>query len=271
MKLAASNIGWSAEHLDTMLTRLPKHGVTGLVIAPTMVWPEAPYVTGEQAADFRARVENSELVVAGMQSLTYGLNGAALSGDPEARRKMIEHLKRQAELAGRLGATSLIFGSPGVRKGVDAKQAMEVFGEAARVAADNGAKLCIEPLSGYGNEFVTTSADGVRLVKSMRAAGLGEGFGLHLDSAAIAGQPDADPALDIIGSHLLVGIHSFDASAPELLPPSGDESVNHWDMGAALRIAGYAGFVSLEMRPPQGAENPVEAFINEVDFVRDRY
>lgn len=271
MKLAASNIGWAPEHLDTMLDRLPRHGVKALVIAPTMVWPEAPDVTTAQAREFRTRIEDAGLVIAGMQSLTFKLEGAALSGDPDQMRKMSEHLRRQADLAGHLGATSLIFGSPGARKGVNREEAMEVFAGVSVAAANNGAKFCIEPLAGYDNEFVTTTVDGVKLVSDMRDAGYGDGFGLHLDSAAISGQPGANSIHDILLSHALVGIHSFDASAPDLLSPSEHPSVDHLGMGSALRIVGYEGIVSLEMRQPSGSGNPIEAYINEIDFVRELY
>ena len=271
MKLAASNIGWAPEHLDIMLDRLPSHGVRGLVVAPTMVWPEAPVVTAEQAREFRTRVEDHDLVIAGMQSLTYSLKDGGLSGDPDQMRNTSEHLKRMAELAGHLGATSLIFGSPNLRKGVERDQAIEVFAGVSQVAANNGAKFCIEPLSGYGNEFVTTAAEGVMLVTNMRDAGYGEGFGLHLDSAAIAGRPNPDPIRDIMLSHATVGIHSFDASAPDLLPVTGDETVNHVLMASALAVSGFDGFVSLEMRQPKDVDDPVAAYLREIDFVRLAY
>jgi sugar phosphate isomerase/epimerase len=271
VRLAASNIGWGPEHLDEMLPRLSDHSVEGLVIAPTMVWPMAPFVPAREAHDFCTRVEDAGLELAGMQSLTFGLTEAALSGTPEARRLLIEHLKRQALLAGRLGAGSLIFGSPGLRKSVNEDHAMEVFGAAAQAAADNGTRFCIEPLAGYGNEFVITTADGVKLTERMHRLGYEEGFGLHLDAAAIAGQPHARPDLDIMAADTIVGIHSFDASAPDLMPPSQEGTVPHHEMAKALRAAQYAGFVSLEMRQPQGVDDPVRAFLNEVDFVRDAY
>lgn len=270
MKLAASNIGWAPENLGTVLPRLGDHSVEGLVIAPTMVWPEAPDVTAAQAQEFRVRAEDAGLAIVGMQSLTYGRNGIALSGTPEDRSRMTEHLKRQADLAGRLGVASLIFGSPNVRQDVDEGQAVEVFGKASIAAAENGTRLCIEPLSGYGNEFVTTTVAGVQFVQRMQREGYGAGFGLHLDSAAIAGQPNPNAELDIVAADALVGITSFDASAPGLLPPSREQAVSHDEMAAALRVAGYAGFISLEMRQPDG-EDPVEAFFSEVDFVRDQY
>ncbi|HEX7964063.1 MAG TPA: TIM barrel protein [Candidatus Saccharimonadales bacterium] len=272
MKLAASNIGWAPEKLGRMLPELHDRGVQGLVIAPTMVWPEAPNVTAQQADELYQRVADADLKVVGMQSLTYGLDHAALSGDQAAKTRLTEHLKRQAELGGRLGVQSLIFGSPGLRRGVNRGEAVEVFAEVAQAAADNGTKLCIEPLSGYGNEFVTTTVEGVRLVQDVReASGSAQGFGLHLDGAAIAGQGKPNPHVDIMASQLLVGIESFDASAPELQPLSLHPEVPHEEMASALRTAQFAGYVSLEMREPTGAADPVAAYLHEVTVAHRLY
>jgi sugar phosphate isomerase/epimerase len=254
-----------------MLPQLQQRGVEGLVIAPTMVWDGAPEVSESDALNFRSRVEDEGLKIVGMQSLTFKLENAALSGDPEARRRLEEHLKRQSELAKHLGATSLIFGSPGMRQaGVDHDQAVEVFAAVSQTAADNGNKICIEPLSGYGVKLVATTTQGVQFVEKVRQAGNPNGVGLHLDSAAIAGQERPRAGLDIIAARAITGIESFDASAPNLLSLSGDTTVDHRAMGDALRVAGYTGYISLEMRAPNG-EDPEDAFLCEVDLVRERY
>lgn len=274
MKLAVSNIGWAPENRSKVLPELKDRSIEGLVIAPTMVWPEAPRVTPLQAREFRGEVTDAGLAVAAMQSLTFGLKEAALSGDYRERRNLVEHLKRQAELAGRLGAASMIFGSPGLRKNVNMIEAQDVLGEAAAAAHDNGTTLAIEPLSGYGNQFVTTTLEGIQLVRNMRAAGKGRGIGLHLDAAAIAGEPgmnDKRARQDIMFAHRGIGLASFDASAGELKPLTLDASVHHKVYATALNAASYNGYVSLEMRQPEGAADPVAAYLDEVDFMRDQY
>jgi sugar phosphate isomerase/epimerase len=275
MKLAVSNIGWAPEKRSEVLPQLKNRSIEGLVIAPTMVWPEAPQVTALQAKDFRAEVMDAGLAIAGMQSLTFGLKEGALSGDYRERRNLVEHLKRQAVLAGRLGAVSMIFGSPGLRKQVNAEQAQEVLAEAAAVAADNGTVLAIEPLSGYGNNFIQTTNEGVDLVWAVRARGNGHGFGLHLDAAAIAGmgeqKKDRQIRLDFMRVHDDVGIVSFDASAAELKPLTQDPTVPHKTYASALASACFEGYVSLEMRQPADTADPVAAFLKEVDYMREQY
>jgi D-psicose/D-tagatose/L-ribulose 3-epimerase len=283
MKLAVSNIGWDPERRSEVLERLPEHGVEGVVIAPTMIFPGAgPYASAHEVSEFRKEVEEGGLAIVGLQSLTFGLNEASLFGEDYERRVLTEHLKRQAELGGALGAASLIFGSPGYRQnnfdlaGKDLRtRAQNVFREVADTAVDNNIKLCIKPLSGYGVSYVTTATWGKNLVNYLDHPG----FGLHLDAAALEGQRDSAPAFvgnfvrqEIQDAHMAVGISSFDASAPELMPLTDDETVNHRETARALRAAHYSGFVSLEMRQPAGnGSDPIEIFFQQVDYMREAY
>jgi len=289
MKVAASNIGWAHEASPTMLPELQRRGVEGLVVAPSMVWPGAPdTVRPEQAREFRSSVEDAGLHIVGMQSLTFGMGEGLTLASPE----VTDRLKRQAELAGHLGATSLVLGSPNLRQSrpdrcssYTTATVVDALTDVARVAADNNTKLCIEPLSGYGVQHVTNTAEGVQLTWFVSSDGIkaSKGFGLHLDSAALAGNPGFEPSLEIPYAQVraIGGITSFDVSAPNLMPPSQDTTVPHQEIAAALRSTSerskpFTGFVSLEMRPPQPAEgqqnfDPVAAYLAEVDFVREQY
>lgn len=265
MKLAVSNIGWTSEQEPVVLDSARGWGVEGIVVAPTMMWPEAPRVDQARVRDFLARVQDAGLSIVGLQSLTFGLKDAQLSGDPTMTSRLAEHLKRQADLGGRLGATSLIFGSPGLRRGVDPRQAMDLFASVADSAHSAGTRLCIEPLTGYGNEYVRTVAEGVELVEGVDHPGLG----LHLDAAAVAGEDPFEPERSFRGAMSRVGITSFDASAPELGPLTTDRSVDHRRIARALGSAGYDGFVSLEMRAVPGSG--VDGYRQQVGFVKQQY
>jgi sugar phosphate isomerase/epimerase len=270
VKLAVSNTGWARERLLEILPQLPDHGVEGLVIAPSMVWPGAPgSITRGQAYAFRDQVEGLGMKITGMQSLVDGLPEGLTLASPE----VIERLKRQADLAGHLGATSLVLGSSALRRTKpNYRQAVEGLAGVAQVADDNGASLNIEPLSDSDTTFITTTYEGADLVTNVRdvAFPYGRGFGLHLDAAAIAGQPAPNIAMEIGIAHNSVGINSFSASAPNLGSLIGDISVDHSAMANALYANNYTGYVSLEMRQPQGP-NPVAEFLAEIEFVRTHY
>lgn len=266
MKLAISNIAFG-ENQQEALKRVSQCGVEGLVIAPTMIWPEAPSVGPKEAYEYRKRLAERGMVVVGLQSLVFGVDGAALFGEESGRQRLADHLKKQAELAGRLGAVSMVFGSPGLRKVgyLSAEQAMseaaELFSSVAVEANNNNTQLTIEPLSGYGNEFVRTAPEGMELVNRVD----NPGFGIHLDSAAMAGAQDDPVHLALAVRYY--GMRSFDISAPELARPSLAPEIPHKDYTAALREVDYDGWLSIEMRGPLGLDDIGQ----EIDYAKGQY
>lgn len=267
MKLAISNIAFHPEQSKETLTHVSQRGVEGLVIAPTMIWPEAPSVSVKEAEQYRREVAGHDMSVVALQSLVFGVEGVALFGEKQERQRLADHLKRQADLAGKLGAVSMIFGSPGLRKigersdGQAMAEAAELFRSVAVAAYDNNTRLTIEPLSGYGNEFVRNATEGMHLVERVDHPG----FALHLDSAAMAGAQD-DPTHLLAAAHHY-GMRSFDISAPELARPSLTSGIPHEDYAAALKKAEYDGWVSIEMRGPQSLDNIGQ----EIHYAQDQY
>ena len=49
MKLSISNIGWDAEQDEAVYRLMGAYGFSGLEIAPTRIFPEAPYSQREAA------------------------------------------------------------------------------------------------------------------------------------------------------------------------------------------------------------------------------
>ena len=75
MKLAASNIAWSAEQDAKMYRRLQEMGIRGLEAAPTRLFPEQPYSLEHcrQAERLRERLKRTYgLSVVSLQSIWYG-------------------------------------------------------------------------------------------------------------------------------------------------------------------------------------------------------
>lgn len=268
MKLALSNIAIETGDPEGISRHLAEYGVEGLVIAPTMVWPEAPNVNRADAVAYSRMIGGQGLRVVGLQSLVFGRTDVALFGSASERHELSEHLKRQAELAGILGASSLVFGSPGLRKNdtfplvTRNEMAADLFRDVAATAADYNTRLTIEPLSGYGNKFVTTTQEGIDLVKLINHPG----FGLHLDSAAMAGA-DEDSTIVIPEAFMQMSVVSYDISAPELGRPSLDRTTPHKIFAHMLRAGLYAGPLSIEMRGPQS----LDAIAREIEYAQDQY
>lgn len=246
-----SNIAWRAEEEEAVRSVLVQTGITGVELAPTMVWPDPLAVSEAEARAYRAQWEDLGISVVALQALLYGRPELTLFDDEERRRATLEHLKAMARLGGFLGVRPLVFGSPRNRRrgDLELEQAMEIaerfFRAAGEVAHENGTCLCLEPNPPqYGCDFVVDSASALELVQRVDHPG----FGIHLDTAAmlLAGDSPAE-AVEACRS----SVFHFHASEVFLAPlgePCQDQHpVDHAACAAALRAVGYQGVVSVEM------------------------
>jgi D-psicose/D-tagatose/L-ribulose 3-epimerase len=247
VRLAASNIAWRRDEDTLIAPLLIEYGVTGVEIAPSVIWERPAEASREAALAYRERWRHSGLNIVAMQSLLFGRPDLVIFGPGAVWRETVEYLRHIMTLASWLGATRLVFGAPGNRRVGELDeasrdhQASAFFSEAGRIASDLGLMLCIEPNPvEYGCEYVRTSAEGAALVRSLGVSGLG----LHLDAGAmtLAGE-SAAPAIREAATVL----HHFHASEP-FLAPLGSGAVDHRTVGAALAEVEYEGWVSLEMR-----------------------
>ena len=64
MKLSVSNIGWKMEEDEYVYSLMKKYGYSGLEIAPTRIFPEAPYdcLVHERAVRFNRFIHAVYLV-----------------------------------------------------------------------------------------------------------------------------------------------------------------------------------------------------------------
>jgi sugar phosphate isomerase/epimerase len=228
---------------------LREHGIGGIEVAPTRVWPDWDGATPAAAAAYRRQLEDEGFAVPALQAILFGRTKARLF-DANGEKALVEHLALVAALAGALGAKAVVLGAPKQRdRGLLAPEAAhahaaDVFRAIAPAFADCGACLCIEPNPPqYGCNFVTTAAEGASLVRQVAHPG----FGLHLDAAGmfLVGErlsailPDVEPLL-----------RHYHISEPDL----GDftaPQVPHAANLAALHACGYAGWCSVEMREPR--------------------
>jgi sugar phosphate isomerase/epimerase len=174
-----------------------------------------------------------------------------------------------AHLAAALGATRLVFGSPGNRRRGDlpVEQADEiavgVFRALGEEAAGLGVAFCIEANpTDYGCDWLTDAVAATDFVRAVDSPGVR----LHLDTAcmALAGDDAAERVRR--GADVLAHVH---ASAPALGVVGPEGPVDHAAVAAALRAVDYRGSVSVEMLPP--ADDLPGALRGTADFVRKTY
>jgi D-psicose/D-tagatose/L-ribulose 3-epimerase len=254
MKLAVSNIAWTAEEEPEVAAALQEMGVRYVEIAPTKIWDDPLSVTDAQIQEYKDFWAKHDIEIVAFQSMLFGRMDLTVFDDEQTRQKTIDYLNTFIQLAGRIGAQVLVFGSPKNRqvKNISQDEAWQIakkfFGTLGHSAITNQTNLCIEPnAKEYECNFVTTAAEGLKLVEEVDNLG----FELHLDAAIMSMEGD-DPASSI--QNAKQHLRHFHISAP-MLQPIEEEKVDHQAFADALRSINYQHFASIEMRPGDPGQN----------------
>jgi D-psicose/D-tagatose/L-ribulose 3-epimerase len=270
MRLAISNIAWPAGADDEAATLLHAHGVEGVELALTKIWPEPLDAPAAEVRAYRASWEKRGVSIAALQALLFGKPHLTVFGPDSMRRQTLEYLAGIIERAAWLGARALVFGSPknrqrGERDSREARAiAVPFFRELGRIARRHDVYFCIEPNpSDYGCDFVTTVAEGIELVDAVGE----EGFGLHLDTGgmALAGEP---PGASIAAA--AERCRHFHVSEP-FLAEVGRGQTPHDACAEALHARNYRGWVSIEMGEAKEPGAWRAALERALGFVRITY
>lgn len=243
MRLAASNIAWTAENDASVYQTLRSLGFTGLEIAPTRIFPNEPYAVEHyaNAMMFQQKIEREYgLHVVSMQSIWYGRQ-EKLFGSLEERESLMEYTKRAIEFAEVLQCPNLVFGSPKnrVRGTADTQIAYEFFHALGDYAAAHGTVLAIEPNPViYETDFLTHTDEAISFVEQINSKGLA----VNLDVGTMVA--NGEPVELLMGK--IKWIHHVHISEPFLHPIKEREV--HSELSDTLRQAGYKGCVSLEAK-----------------------
>jgi sugar phosphate isomerase/epimerase len=250
VKLAVSNIAWSRREDAAAAELLRREGVRGVELAPT-TWRERPLeAPSADVRSLRQWWEDHGLGVVSLQSLLFGRPELQLFASDASRSAMLEHLYRTVDFAVLVGARTLVFGSPQNRRRGDLPMpealatAAEFLRAAGEYAHDRGVSLCVEANPpAYGCDFVTTTAEAVELCRVVRHPAVrvnGDLGGMTL-------------AREDIGESIKLAapmLGHYHASEPHLALTGS--IADHRSAGAALRTAGYEGWISVEMRSAGG-------------------
>ena len=251
MKLAVSNIAWPREQEAAVADLLREHGVAGVEVAPTKVWPNPLAATESEIDAYRRSWNDRGIEVVAAQALLFGKPELTVFDSVETRAKTLAYLAGIVRLGARLGAGALVFGSPKNRRVGNGSPhqaravAKEFFRELGKIAADAGTAVVLEANPPeYGADFVTRAAEAVELVKAVDHPG----FRLHLDTGCMT--LAKDPIGDTFDAGFALTRH-FHVSEPNLDRPGTPGKVDHPAFAAELKRRGYSHWVSLEMREPK--------------------
>jgi len=254
MKLAISNIAWLPEENAEAISILKRLSIAGIEVAPTALFDKPTLQTSEVIKDTRSYWNDNGIEIVAMQSLLFEHPEFNLFGDSDVRKEMLEYLKKIIDLGGRLGAKSLVFGSPknrrvgGLTKDAALGIATNFFLELAATAIDSGTCLCVEPNSpNYGCDFITNVKQAIELIEFVNHTG----FGLHVDSGVMTlNNEPHEPTL----AEAFPYLRHFHISEPFLMKIT-DAKSDHESFGKHLRKLDYKGWVSIEMRSGLGGSN----------------
>lgn len=269
MKFAVSNIAWPRDRDVEVAAVLRDHGVRGIEIAPTKLWSQPLAATDPEIEAARGFWSDRGIAIVAAQALLFGKPELAIFESVDTRTATLDYLAGIVRLCAKLGAGSLVFGSPRNRRvgsmppGEANRIAVEFFTRLGDVAAAAGTCVVMEanpPV--YGADFATRASEAIELVERVNHPG----FRLHLDTGCMS--LAADPIAETFARGRS-WLRHFHVSEPNLDAPDRSGTVDHAACAAALREAAYDGWVSLEMREPQQFD--LASFSEHVAWLRRRY
>jgi len=236
--------GWGHDRVCRVVAGL---GYTGLEMAPFTLAPRITDLPADRRRTLRKQAEDHGLTLIGLHWLLAKTEGLQLTAkDAGVRERTADYLVELARACRDLGGDLMVFGSPAQRRipaGCTRAQATDYAADTFRRAmpgiADQGVRLCLEPLSPPEADFINTCAEGVALMDRVNHPN----FVLHLDVKAMA--TDEAPATELIRRHAARTGH-FHANDPNKRGP-GFGSADFVPIFHALREAGYNGWVSVEV------------------------
>lgn len=274
MIYAISNIAWTYEERLAAYDLMEAAGFSGLEIAPALFFP---FVDNHFRPDngtitaALAEIRLRGLSIVSMQSLLFGVEGAHLFGNDDARAAFKLGMKNAINLAHRLNIPNLVFGSPVQRRIPDFIKtedafvhAVETFRCLADHAAIAGSIISIEPNpAAYGTNFLTTLDEVELFVEKVDHPAVK----LNLDLGAMHMNGTYGTVSGRI-STLLPKLSHVHVSEPKLAP-APDDATELAPLLTALHAAGYKRAVSIEMiRDKNGIETlrtRIAAFMRAVD------
>lgn len=245
MKFSCSNIAWTKEQEPISLSILKKYNITGIEVAPTILWPNWENATVDNAILYKKTLSDQGFEIPAMQAIMFGKNVTSIF-DKTDQINILSHLAMVSDLAGALGAKSIVFGSPKLRNTNlsinDAiTEVVPFFHKIASYFNNNGSCFCIEPCGEiYGSNFITSAHEAAILSKEVNSSG----FGIHIDSAALH---EAEEIIDNVWDEIKHNVKHYHISEPQL-NNFHNSIIPHLHNLNWLQEHNYQGWCSVEMK-----------------------
>lgn len=241
MNLSISNIGWDAKYDAAVYNIMKKQGYCGLEIAPTRIFPEAPYERLKEAFHWATEMkEKYSFTISSMQSIWFGRQ-EKIFGTEDERQVLAAYTKKAIDFAEAIHCKNLVLGCPrnrNVPAGADPELAIEFFRQLGNYALDHGTVIGVEanpPI--YNTNYINDTLSALRLIKEVNS----DGFKLNLDvGTMIENQESVNELVGMVGF-----INHVHISEPGL--KTIEKRTLHKDLQSVLQRENYNGFISIEM------------------------
>lgn len=256
IKLSISNIAWAKEDDETVYRAMQQAGFSGLELAPTRIFPQAPYENLNGAALFGGYLRSRwGFCVPSIQSIWYGQAGSIFA--PDEAERLLDYTAGAYRFAHALDCPSLVFGCPKNRMlpaGTDPQAADAFFDKAGTLAARHGVRLAIEANPPIYTNFLNGTAEAFALVRRLGNPGLT----VNLDLSTMLAQ--GERLRDFVDD--LPYVSHVHISEPGLQPIQ--RRPEHRELALLLGAVGYKGYVSIEM----GRTDP-DTVCRAIDYIAE--
>lgn len=241
MKLAISNIGWTALNDIEMYQYIRSEGYSGIEIAPTRVFPVNPYENLQAAQKWADDLcLHYGLNIPSMQSIWYG-RMEKIFGSEQERKALTDYTRQAIDFAAAIGCRNIVFGCPKNRV-LDDRSAWQIgvdfFRDLAVYAAKHDVAIGMEANPDiYGTNYINTTNEALDLLAEVDMPA----FKLNLDLGTMI-QNEEKPAILRGQVQHISHVH---ISEPYLRPI--EKRTLHRKIADILREENYQGAVSIEM------------------------
>lgn len=258
MKLSISNIGWIAEDDIEVYNLMKKYGYSGLEIAPTRIFPTAPYSDLDKAKKWSDELKRGfGFDIPSMQSIWFGRQ-ESIFGTEEERKILVEYTKSAIDFAVAVQCKNLVFGCPRNRnmpEDADEQIAIDFFKEIGDYAYNCGTVIGMEanpPI--YNTNYVNDTVSALQLIDKVDS----KGFLLNLDVGTMIHNEES---IEVLNEkvHLINHVH---ISEPGLKPV--EERQLHMDLAEILKKENYKNYISIEM----GKQEEISVVEEKLNYVK---
>jgi sugar phosphate isomerase/epimerase len=241
MQLAVSNLAWNQDNAEEVYAILSQNNLlVETVFSKIDSWDN---LTERRILEYKSSLDRHGLTTKSAQSLFFGVD--CTLGD----EKFFNHFQRLIEYSKILGITTLVFGSPNLRK--NASIAGSVFQKLDKMLESSGILVVIEPNARkYGGEYFFTVSEIVQFIEKHKLQNIHTMIDTH--NLWLEGE---DPVS--VYMQYAPYIKHIHASEDKLLPIVTDR---HLTFANLLFTFGYSIIVTYELLSCPNLSSTVQTF-----------